>query len=712
MNEIADPSTLFKAIHSAPGMAHIARSHSRSFSLNIFQRNAEELIAAAQNVRDPEHGLELMAVANKEAGEQAHREINRFIHNFVASAKSLVEHTRNFIKEHYSGTILQHAYNARVKADFSSAPIAQFVEDLRDYMLHKGLPNSGFFFEFDSAAATDFITGVRYRTDMLLEWSRWSPPAKIYIKAAGEYLHIHIFVESYLEKVLQFHAWLEIELQQHHREDLAQLQVMKEDYARLSGKNHLVKISPEPQKSESISSISHKPSPVPTFEFPADIAAVIDKTGKEILNKIRPLSFAGSTTNSFPSERPIDATLTQDTMRETPILWGNDSQGQPVIAFLTSDTETFGLDANVYAELQPLADKILKLDWAKSALSQKFIEETALHWFRASFRAITQQVNFSSALSATSRDMVMSLDMWAPIAYLAIEEPFELGSVKIAPITKAMLDELETKGINSSPRQRDGITALFKDLRSRIQGLAAVVVHAEAEPIRAHEGGMAIAQDVVGLLRFFSPTARDSSKTSSTALLGTTALLRSQGLVLGENYFSFSDGFSSPPFSWHISKENLSALWEAGLAKVSSLIMPSGLSEFAFAVRTSLLLYSTSTTLCHPADRLAYALSSIEGILLKHSMESAEFNVEKRMSLLLSNDKSGREKVAKNVREVYRIRKRHSASVLTEYDMNSFAIFVQSAYIILCTALETLHSFARKTDFIEAIDREKQLHTP
>ncbi len=394
-------------------------------------------------------------------------------------------------------------------------------------------------------------------------------------------------------------------------------------------------------------------------------------------------------------------------MKEMPIFWGADADGRPVVAFLSSGTETFGLDANIFAELQPLADKVLLVDWAKHALSRKFIEENAIHWFRLSFRATMQQPEFSSALSSASRDQVRPLDFWAPIACLEVEEPFEFGPVRIAPVTKVMMDELEAKGLRFSSSQRDDVAAMFQKLRSLMQGFAAVVMHAEAEPHRAYEDGMAIAQNAVGILRFFSPTARELRRVSPTALLGSESMPRAQALVLGDDYFSFSEGFISPPFLWKLSKENVSALWKAGLGKASTLISAYGLGDFPLAVRTSLLLFGTGTTLFNPADRLVYALSSVEGILLKHSMEPTEFSVAERMSLLLGSDKQGREDVARNVREAYRFRKRHGASVLTPHDERSLAIFARNAHVVICAALENVESFSRKVDFIDAIESRK-----
>ena len=174
----------------------------------------------------------------------------------------------------------------------------------------------------------------------------------------------------------------------------------------------------------------------------------------------------------------------------------------------------------------------------------------------------------------------------------------------------------------------------------------------------------------------------------SIALLGTEVLPSLQALLVGEHDFLFRDGSVFQPFIWRLSKTGISDLMKAGVAKASDLISPDGLNEFRLAVRASLLLYSTSTTFLYPGDRLVYALSALEGILLKHSMEPTEYSVEERMSLLLSNEKSGREQVARNVRDAYRFRKRHGVSVLSPHDQNSLNMFIRNTYVVLCTALE------------------------
>jgi hypothetical protein len=695
-------------------MAHVNRSFARSFSLNIFRRNAQELLAATHSVRDADQGLELMAQDNREAGQQAHREVNRFVHNFVTAARTIVEHTRNLVREHYADTTFQKDYKDMVGLTFASEPVAKFVQDLRNYMVHKGLPDSQMYLEFKSAdksaeGESTLKTGVRYQAATLLEWDGWTLPARTYIEAAGEYVYIHAFAEEYVEKVLKFHSWLDNALNQFHEDDLVKLSNLQAEYARLSNERARPASQAGAETVEAAPPASGGSPPAEQqFEFSDPISSQINEVGKTILEKIRRLDFGARTSETFPSERPVGATITDDQILETPILRGNDRDGRPVIAFISSGGELFGLDLNVFATLQPLVEKILEVGWARNALSRQFIEQTAIKWLRSSFHE-KQSMDFANALCSASREEVEMRDFWAPIACLEVEEKFSFGPVEIAPIARAMIDQLETTGVNSASKQRDDVAMLFKSLRLKMQGLAAVVVHMEAEQARVCEEGMAIAENAVGLLRFFSPISRTPWQVCSTALLGTEILPHLQALVLGKHDFLFSDGSVFQPFVWRISKENISELWRAGLAKASGLISVDGLSQFQLAVRGSLLLFSTSTTFRHVGDRLVYALSSVEGILLRHSIEPTEFSVEERMSLLLTNDNAERERIARNVRDAYRFRRRHGVSVLSPHDQQSLAMFLHNVHVVLCIALENSNAFASKADFIDAIDRRKTI---
>ena len=64
----------------------------------------------------------------------------RPVHNFVASAATLIDHARILYNELYKPGNLMPSYPAKIAADFANDGISQFVKDLRNYCLHRRLP--------------------------------------------------------------------------------------------------------------------------------------------------------------------------------------------------------------------------------------------------------------------------------------------------------------------------------------------------------------------------------------------------------------------------------------------------------------------------------------------------------------------------------------------------------------------------------------------
>jgi len=672
--------------------------------------NAQELIEITRRVSDSDEGLRLMSQNNREAGEQTHREVNRRVHNFVAASLTLIEHTRAFMREQYAGSVVLESYQAKVTAEFSNEPIAKFVQDLRNYMLHKGLPESEMFLAYKANpqmpdGGGELATGIRFNASRLSTWDGWSIPARMFIESAGEYIDIHAFVDTYTDKVISFHEWLQNELDHLHAEDLAQLRTLQHAFVELdTAKPEPVPLTSAPNSdtSESKSNVTDNP-----FEFAQERAVAIDAAGTALLKKVRKIELPGRAVEDFASDRPIGAVITDDMMLETPLFWGDDVEGRHVVVFIRTADGVFGFDENVFAELRTLVESVLNTGWATKALSRAFIERGIIRWIQSSFPS-AELTRLSNVLATESRKAVQAVELWAPIAHLEVQAPFAMGGVQIAPITKAMIDALEAQGRSSSPTQQDQIGMLFDDIRKQMQGLAAVVIKMEAEAGRAQEEGEALARTVVGLLRFFSPAAATSSCLCATALLGTEVVPISNLLVLGDGTFSYSTHIISPNvLHWRISEDTVRNLLTSGLTEVGALVQPEGLSAFALAVRSSLLLYSTGTTFSDPVDRIVYTLSSLEGVLLKHAAEPAEFNVGERVSLLLAHERSVREDVAQNIREAYRLRARRGASPLTPYESASFATFVRNAHAVLCIALTNINSFKTLFEFVTSIDRLK-----
>ncbi len=649
-----------------------------------------------------------MSQDRREAGQQAHRELSRHIHNFVASSKTLVDHTRVFMQKNYAGTQMHKYYQDQITSTFSTDPISKFVHDLRNYMLHKGLPNSHMFMSLEQDPAkpdrgAEITTGIRLDTKSLLEWSGWTAPAKQYLNQGGEYIYIDQFVDEYLTRVNQFHSWLEASLREHHAVDLLKLRKLEESYAAESARaSNTSKL----QSANSTMTVESQAPPDEPFTFSSQDASVINQMSVALLLKVRQITLSANTTEQFPTQRPISAQVTDADMIGTPIFYGlKDINGEQVIIFIYDNNRPFGLSLSDLADVENICDRIQTIRWAREKLARKFIEDEFLVWARENFR-VPQGSLFSDAIIAKARNAISKLEVWAPIAHLEVESPLEFGPVRIVPITSAKIDALERMRKPTSPAQQKDVQELFATMRKELQGLAAIVVTLEAERYSAKERGLMIARDAVSLLRFFSPAASASWVLCPTALLGAEIVPSSKLLILTDSTFSISEEliFEEAEF-WELSQHDIVHLEKMGLRQAGKLVSPAGLSDFAASIRSSLITYSKGTTFPDLTDRVAHALTALEGVLLKHEMEPVKSNIANRISFLLSKEKAVRAEIAHNIRQTYWLCEQYKTSPLSPHDQNIFAQFVANAHMTLQVTLQNISSFQTKAEFVEAVNR-------
>ena len=636
---------LLQQITDSAGTGYLNRAYQRSFSLNVFQMNAIELMEVAQRVKDPKQGVALMMEKNREAGRQAHRELNRHVHNFVSSALTLVEHTRVFMKKHYSGTELLATYEKQVAATFAESPIAQFVQGLRNYMLHRCLPNSSIFMKFTpNPGATDgsgtMETGAQFDTSSLLDWKDWKPVARTYLDRAGETLDIQEFAKEYMTLVNQFHGWLDATLADHHHLDLRELAQLQAQLEACSPTTP----PPSAALTETADSV------VEPFEFTAQQLTELDRMASDLLGKIRELHFQ-HTPHGFPTERPA-TTITDRDMIGPITFWGQEASGEAAFMFTYQEGKLYGWTESDYRSVDDLVDVVMRSAWALAGLSRTFVENAFIDWSMQQFDVAGQA--FAATLSTAARSAVTTIEVWAPIANMEVEEGFDFGPVRIEPITSAVMENLRARAPSPPPDQEEQVSQLFEKLRQEIQGYAAVVVSMEAEPKLAKERGLRLAQDAVGLLRFFSPAAAKSFLFSPVALVGAEYIPTSKLIVLREGGFSLSHGVLPKHVEyWRLPKQKISELKSGLMDTAASLTFSEGLSEFALVVRASLLTHSKGATLVDPLDRLRNCLSALEGVLLKHEMEPRAHSIANRMSFLLARGEANREPVKQVVRQIY-----------------------------------------------------------
>lgn len=696
MNKAVTTAELFRQIRESEGSSYLNRAHQRSFSLNVFQMNALELIEAAHRVKDPDQGILLMMEKNREAGLQAHRELNRHVHNFVSSSLTLVEHTRVFMRKHYSDTKLLEAYEKQVIATFAKSPVAQFIQGLRNYMLHKGLPDSSMYMNFEAnPGAADgsgtFETGVHYDTASLLDWKDWKPAARNYLELAGEHLDVHEFALEYLTLVNQFHEWLNVTLEMHHHSDLQELNQLQAQLNDINPTNEL--ISPT------------VPSDLPDikpFIFTSVHSTELDQISLELMGMIQELYFE-QTAQSFPSERPVISITDRDLIG--PItFWGKEMNGSAAFTFFQNDGKPYGFIEENYKCLDNLIDAVMKAEWARTSLSRGFVETTFFDWARQQFPIA--QSSFSMELCEAAREKVTAVEVWAPIANMEVEKGFDFGPIRIESITTSVMDNLCRK-LPSPPLGKEQEFGQYVEmLRQNFQGYAVAIMSIDAEPKFAVERAFQIAQDAVGLLTFFSPAAPEAYIFSPVALSGAEYIPASKLIVMYEGGFSHNEQILPTEIGyWRLSVQQISTLNSDLLEVAGSLVLLEGLSEFALAVRTSILIHSKGLTLLSPKDRLRSCLSALELILLKHDMEPRAHSIANRMSIILSVIGANGEEVKKTIQQIYWLLEQPQRTELGRRESELIATFTAHAYNVLNVALSNARTFHSKVQFVTEIDR-------
>src|SRR5207249_1132826 len=157
--------------------------------------NYEELKQALIAYNKPEVALEISRVGNKKKLKAFLREVVRRLHNYLASAMSLRDHTYLHVRELYKDTSFEKEYHRERHRRFEESLQHQFVEQLRDYALHQSI--------VDAMATThwDRDTGLETSIELSIEnfrsWKDWSGPAKKYLRTAPKEVKLLDLIESY-----------------------------------------------------------------------------------------------------------------------------------------------------------------------------------------------------------------------------------------------------------------------------------------------------------------------------------------------------------------------------------------------------------------------------------------------------------------------------------------------------------------------------------
>ncbi len=214
-----------------------AQSRIRYFAdvFHIFARNYTRLSQLLTGLTNVERVLPIWDVERRDDLRLIIGEVLTYVHNYLASARTLVEHTRIMVRANYDGGPLLAEYQQRIEADLAHDPLGCLIHDLRNYMLHYSLPSTFAHLEMRREPNSDAVT-ITSRTTIkrapLLSWSGWSPEARAYLQAADADIDLLDLVSNHYERMQGFNQWLLDRLNETHA---AELEWLSKAINRLTG---------------------------------------------------------------------------------------------------------------------------------------------------------------------------------------------------------------------------------------------------------------------------------------------------------------------------------------------------------------------------------------------------------------------------------------------------------------------------------------------
>ena len=156
-------------------------------SWSVFVRNTTELIYLLKiPATDIAASLQLMG-DDREATGMFWEELDQRLHNQLASAVSLVDHTRRLLEYYESDCPTMVAAYRERNATVANMKEAAFLRDLRNYLLHYGAPpfvQSLSLGPPPGAGATGH--SLKLSANHLLKWDGWKKQSRLYLSSFGD----------------------------------------------------------------------------------------------------------------------------------------------------------------------------------------------------------------------------------------------------------------------------------------------------------------------------------------------------------------------------------------------------------------------------------------------------------------------------------------------------------------------------------------------
>ncbi len=234
MNIEISANDLHKELTKMPEFVLLGQIRHFNSSIEIFNGNYRQLKKHIEFHNNPMKSNELLKVNNREILHEFQQETIRLLHNYVASAFSLIDHTRRHYNTLYSKNLKFPEYKEEVKKRFNKIPVAIFTKDLRQFIQHYDLPaiSSKTSFSANPRSLTQTLNIIFKEED--LKKFNWSKLSKEYLSLNENEIELEDFIFSYFEIVKDFYNWFKQKQEKLHSNEIEIIKKKKRKIANLT----------------------------------------------------------------------------------------------------------------------------------------------------------------------------------------------------------------------------------------------------------------------------------------------------------------------------------------------------------------------------------------------------------------------------------------------------------------------------------------------
>ena len=230
----SEAAELMRRIKESEGERVFWKMEALSATVFVFAENRLELANRLRQLESPENRAKVFGVRNREVLRLFQKDSMRLLHNFLASAFTLIEHTRILTRELYDGHPFNQEYQQKVAELFSDSALAGFVQGLRNWMLHRGLLPV-VVRRSDTGTNGELVSSVLLNAEDLKTWDKWDARAREYLASTTSDLRLSDLVDSYSGLVHGFHSWLEKRMLEMHAVALQEVDELQSRLKALYG---------------------------------------------------------------------------------------------------------------------------------------------------------------------------------------------------------------------------------------------------------------------------------------------------------------------------------------------------------------------------------------------------------------------------------------------------------------------------------------------